>query len=121
MSDPLYRRVIVKLSGEALTGAKGFGLDQATVAQIAGDLVATAKMGVELGVVVGGGNIFRGVEVSAAGVPRAVGDTMGMLATVMNCLVLEAAIERAGGGGRTLWAPPLTPGRGGIKRKKGPQ
>src|SRR5450631_807197 len=108
MSDPLYRRVIVKLSGEALSGAKGFGLDQATVAQIAGDLVATAKMGVELGVVVGGGNIFRGVEVSAAGVPRAVGDTMGMLATVMNCLVLEAAIERAGCEARTLSALALT-------------
>ena len=54
------------------------------------------KLGVELGVVVGGGNIFRGVEVSERGVPRPVGDTMGMLATVMNCLVLEAAIERAG-------------------------
>lgn len=104
MADPLYRRVIVKLSGEALTGAKGFGIDQATVEQIAGDLVATAKMGVELGVVVGGGNIFRGVEVSGRGVPRPVGDTMGMLATVMNCLVLEAAIERAGREARTLSA-----------------
>jgi len=108
MSDPLYRRAIVKLSGEALTGAKGFGIDQATVEQIAGDLVATAKMGVELGVVVGGGNIFRGVEVSASGVPRPVGDTMGMLATVMNCLVLEAAIERAGCEARTLSALAMT-------------
>src|ERR1700690_716350 len=108
MSDPLYRRVIVKLSGEALTGAKGFGLDQATVAQIAGDLVATAKMGVELGLGVGGGNIFRGVEVSAAGVPRPVGDTMGMLATVMNCLLLEAAIEGAGREARTLSALAMT-------------
>ena len=104
MSDPLYRRVIVKLSGEALTGAKGFGIDQATVEQIATDLVATAKMGVELGVVVGGGNIFRGVDVSERGVPRPVGDTMGMLATVMNCLVLEAAIERQGREARTLSA-----------------
>jgi len=108
MSDPLYRRVIVKLSGEALTGAKGFGIDQATVEQIATDLVATAKMGVELGVVVGGGNIFRGVEVSERGVPRPVGDTMGMLATVMNCLVLEAAIERAGREARTLSALAMT-------------
>ncbi len=104
MSDPVYRRVIVKLSGEALTGASGFGIDQATVERLAGDLVATAKLGVELGVVVGGGNIFRGVEVSARGVPRPVGDTMGMLATVMNCLVLEAAIERAGREARTLSA-----------------
>jgi uridylate kinase len=108
MADPLYRRVIVKLSGEALTGAKGFGIDQATVEQIAGDLVATAKMGVELGVVVGGGNIFRGVQVSGRGVPRPVGDTMGMLATVMNCLVLEAAIERAGREARTLSALAMT-------------
>jgi len=104
MSDPLYRRVIVKVSGEALTGANGFGIDQATVDKLAADLVATAKLGVELGVVVGGGNIFRGVEVSERGVPRPVGDTMGMLATVMNCLVLEAAIERAGCEARTLSA-----------------
>src|ERR1700690_939803 len=108
MSDPLYRRVIVKLSGEALTGARGFGIGQATGEQIAGDLVAAAKIGVELGVVVGGGNIFRGVEVSVSGVPRAVGDTMGMLATVMNCLVLEAAIERAGREARTLSALAMT-------------
>ena len=104
MSDPVYRRVIVKLSGEALSGATGFGVDQATVERLAIDLVATAKLGVELGVVVGGGNIFRGVEVSERGVPRTVGDTMGMLATVMNCLVLEAAIERAGREARTLSA-----------------
>jgi uridylate kinase len=104
MSDPLYRRVIVKLSGEALAGATGFGIDQATVDKLAADLVATAKLGAELGVVVGGGNIFRGVEVSERGVPRPVGDTMGMLATVMNCLVLEAAIERAGCEARTLSA-----------------
>jgi len=104
MSDPLYRRVIVKLSGEALSGDEGFGVDQAMVERLAADLVATAKFGVELGVVVGGGNIFRGVEVSERGVPRPVGDTMGMLATVMNCLVLEAAIERQGHEARTLSA-----------------
>lgn len=104
MSDPVYRRVIVKLSGEALAGAAGFGIDQGIVERLAADLVATAKRGIELGVVVGGGNIFRGVEVSERGVPRPVGDTMGMLATVMNCLVLEAAIERAGREARTLSA-----------------
>ncbi len=104
MSDPLYRRVIVKLSGEALSGGDTFGLNQATVERIAADLAAAAKLGVELGVVVGGGNIFRGIEVSARGVPRPVGDTMGMLATVMNCLALEAAVERAGVEARTLSA-----------------
>jgi uridylate kinase len=108
MSDPIYRRVIVKLSGEALTGAKDFGIDQQTVERIAADLAATSALGVELGVVVGGGNIFRGVEVSGRGVPRPVGDTMGMLATVMNCLVLEAAIERAGREARTLSALAMT-------------
>jgi uridylate kinase len=104
MSDPLYRRVIVKLSGEALTGPGGYGVDQAVVERLANDLAATAKLGVELGVVVGGGNLFRGVEVSSRGVPRPVGDTMGMLATVMNCLVLESAVERAGCEARTLSA-----------------
>ena len=108
MSQPAYRRVIVKLSGEALAGKKESGIDQATVETLAGDLVAAAKLGVELGVVVGGGNIFRGVEVSARGVPRPVGDTMGMLATVMNCLVLEAAIERQGREARTLSALAMT-------------
>ncbi len=104
MSEPSYRRVIVKLSGEALTGSQGFGIEQVTVERLATDLVKAASLGVELGVVVGGGNIFRGVEVSERGVPRPVGDTMGMLATVMNCLVLEAAIERAGREARTLSA-----------------
>jgi uridylate kinase len=104
MAGPLYRRVIVKLSGEALTGAQGYGIDQKMVERLAGDLTAAAALGVELGVVVGGGNIFRGVEVSTRGVPRPVGDTMGMLATVMNCLVLEAAIERQGREARTLSA-----------------
>jgi len=104
MSDPVYRRVIVKLSGEALTGAKDFGIDQTTIERIATDLAVASALGVELGVVVGGGNIFRGVEVSARGVPRPVGDSMGMLATVMNCLALEAAIERAGCEARTLSA-----------------
>jgi uridylate kinase len=108
MTDPIYKRVIVKLSGEALNGDKPFGIDQETVERIAADLAATAKLGVELGVVVGGGNIFRGVEVSSRGVPRPVGDTMGMLATVMNCLVLEAAIERQGREARTLSALAMT-------------
>src|SRR5690606_109072 len=107
MTKPLHRRVVVKLSGEALTGKQGFGIEQAMVERLAGDLAAASRLGVELGVVVGGGNIFRGVEVSERGVPRPVGDTMGMLATVMNCLVLEAAVERAGVEARTLSALPM--------------
>jgi uridylate kinase len=104
MGEPGYRRVIVKLSGEALAGSEGFGIYQPVVDRIAGDLVACVNLGIELGVVVGGGNIFRGVDVSARGVSRPTGDSMGMLATVMNCLVLEAAIERQGTSARTLSA-----------------
>src|SRR5690606_11588919 len=75
-----------------------------TLDRIAEDLVATSKLGVQLGVVVGGGNIFRGVEISTRGVSRATGDAMGMLATVMNSLALEAAVSRAGCEARTLSA-----------------
>jgi uridylate kinase len=104
MGEPIYRRVIVKLSGEALSGPEGFGVHQPVVDRIAADLAASCALGIELGVVVGGGNIFRGVEVSARGVSRPTGDAMGMLATVMNCLALEAAIERQGQAARTLSA-----------------
>src|SRR6478752_2020701 len=104
MSDPVYRRAIVKLSGEALSATSGFGIDQATVERLATDLAAAQKLGVELGIVVGGGNIFRGVEVSSRGVSRTTGDTMGMLATVMNCLALESALERKGQSARSLCA-----------------
>jgi len=104
MSEPAYRRVVVKISGEALAGPDGFGIHQPTLERITADLVATRTMGVELGVVVGGGNIFRGIEISKRGVSRPTGDTMGMLATVMNGLALEAALEAAGQPARTLSA-----------------
>jgi len=107
MAEAVYGRVIVKLSGEALAGSAGFGVDQSVVEQIASDIVATHRLGVEIGIVVGGGNIFRGVEVSGRGVSRPTGDTMGMLATVMNSLVLEAAITRNGVPARTLSAVPM--------------
>lgn len=104
MGEPVYRRVVVKLSGEYFAGGKSFGIDQQTLDRVAGDLVAARELGVEIAVVVGGGNIFRGVEVSSRGVSRPTGDTMGMLATVMNCLALEAALERRGQAARTLSA-----------------
>ena len=104
MPEPAFRRVIVKISGEALSGPEPFGLHQPTVDRIAADLATARGAGVTLGVVVGGGNIFRGIEVSARGVSRTTGDTMGMLATVMNALALEAALERAGASARTLSA-----------------
>src|ERR1700742_4066832 len=96
MAEPVYRRVVVKLSGEYLAGSHGYGIDQPTVDRIASDLIAAQRLGTEIAVVIGGGNIFRGVEVSSRGVSRPTGDTMGMLATVMNCLALESALERKG-------------------------
>src|ERR1700758_1071720 len=104
MGEPRYRRVIIKIGGEALAGPDGAGVHQPAVDRVAADLVAARALGISLGVVNGGGNIFRGVEVSAEGVARATGDAMGMLATVMNALVLEAAIERAGASARTMSA-----------------
>jgi uridylate kinase len=104
MATPIYRRIIVKLSGEFLSGPDDFGIHQGTIDQVASDLLAVRKLGVTLGVVVGGGNILRGLEVSAHGVSRPTGDAMGMLATVMNALVLEAALERAGAPARTMSA-----------------
>lgn len=104
MGEPAYRRVVVKLSGEYLAGDQPFGIHQPTIDRIAGDLVKARALGVEIAVVVGGGNIFRGVEVSSRGVSRQTGDTMGMLATVMNCLALESALERKGQSARALSA-----------------
>jgi uridylate kinase len=86
MAEPSYRRVVVKVSGEFLAGDQSFGIHQPTIDRIASDLIKARELGVEIAVVVGGGNIFRGVEVSSRGVSRTTGDTMGMLATIMNCL-----------------------------------
>src|SRR6516164_4036480 len=104
MAEPVYRRVVIKLSGEYLAGSQAFGIDQPTVDRIASDLIAARKLGAEIAVVVGGGNMVRGVQASSRGVSRTTGDTMGMLATVMNALALEAALERAGAPARTLSA-----------------
>jgi uridylate kinase len=104
MAEPIYRRVMVKVSGEALAGGEGYGVHQPTIDRIAADLVAAHALGAAIGVVVGGGNILRGVAVTGAGLPRATADAMGMLATVVNALVLETAVERAGASCRTMSA-----------------
>src|SRR5437016_11287651 len=104
MAKPVYERVVVKVSGEALMGPDGFGIHQPTLDRIAADLVAARALGIGIGVVVGGGNIFRGVNVSEQGIPRVTGDLMGMLATVMNALALESAMEKAGLTARTMSA-----------------
>jgi uridylate kinase len=104
MPEPTYRRVVVKLSGEALSGPEPFGIHRPTIDGFAADLAAARALGVTIGVVVGGGNVLRGVETSAQGVSRPTADSMGMLATVMNALVLEAALERAGAPARAMSA-----------------
>jgi uridylate kinase len=104
MVEPNYRRVIVKVSGEALMGPEKFGIHQPTLDRIASDLVGAHDLGVGIGVVVGGGNIFRGVKTSQQGIPRVTADMMGILATVMNALALESALEKAGVMARTMSA-----------------
>jgi uridylate kinase len=104
MDKPNYRRVIVKLSGEALSGPEKFGIHQPTIDRFAADLIAAHKLGISLGVVVGGGNVLRGAHISEKGLSRPTADAMGMLATVMNALVLVAAIERAGVEARAMSA-----------------
>lgn len=91
-----YRRVLVKLSGEALMGDKGYGIDPVVVNNIADDISDIVELGVEVTIVVGGGNIFRGLAGSAKGMDRATADYMGMLATVMNSLALQDALEKKG-------------------------
>ena len=102
-----WRRIVVKLSGEALMGTQSHGLDQDTLARIAADLKSAAARGVEVAVVVGGGNFFRGIEGADKGIERARANSIGMLATVMNALALEYAIEKQGQTARTLSALPM--------------
>ena len=91
-----YRRILLKVSGESLAGEKKFGLDPATLKAIALEIRGVVDLGVQVGVVVGGGNIFRGLEASTQGIDRAVADNMGMLATVINALALQDALEKSG-------------------------
>jgi uridylate kinase len=95
-SKPKFKRVLIKLSGEALAGPLRQGIDAETVAGIAAQLKEVAGLGVELGVVIGGGNIFRGVTGEKGGLERVTGDYMGMLATVINALALQDALEKQG-------------------------
>jgi len=96
MTDLKYKRLLVKLSGEALMGQYGFGIDPSVIAQLSRELEGLQQAGVELGVVVGGGNLFRGAQLAEAGVDRVTGDHMGMLATVMNALALRDGLQKRG-------------------------
>ena len=104
MATPAYKRILLKLSGEALMGEQTFGIDSAVADQIAGEIAELQTLGIETAVVIGGGNIFRGVAATANGMDRATGDYMGMLATVINALALSDAIERHGGVTRVVTA-----------------
>jgi uridylate kinase len=101
---PAYRRVLLKLSGEALAGGQAYGIEPETIGRIAEEIREVIAMGVQVAVVIGGGNIFRGIAASAGGMDRATGDYMGMLATVINALALQDAIEKVGVPTRVLSA-----------------
>lgn len=96
MTSPRYRRILFKLSGEALLGDHDYGIDPKISSRIAREMAEAAQTGVQIGIVVGGGNIFRGAGLASAGMDRITGDHMGMLATVMNGLALQDALESAG-------------------------
>jgi uridylate kinase len=96
MSSPVFHRVLLKLSGEALMGEQAFGIDPAVTTQIAKEIGEIQQLGVQTGVVIGGGNLFRGLAASARGMDRATADYMGMLATVINALALQDALEHLG-------------------------
>ena len=99
-SAPAYKRILLKLSGEALMGEDAYGINRTTIDRIVSEIAVVASMGLEIAVVIGGGNIFRGVAPAAAGMDRATADYMGMLATVMNALALQDAMRRGGLNGR---------------------
>jgi len=101
---PAFRRVLLKLSGEALMGEREYGLDPRTIEAVAREILELHAEGVELAIVVGGGNIYRGIAAAAEGMDRATGDYAGMLATVLNALALQDALERLGGVTRVLSA-----------------
>lgn len=103
-SNPIYKRVLLKLSGEALMGSQDSGIDPDILNRVAEEVSELVELGVEVGVVIGAGNIFRGKGLADAGMDRVTGDHMGMLATVMNCLALQDAIERVGPSCRVMSA-----------------
>src|SRR5579863_7191855 len=104
MSEAVFHRILVKLSGEALMGEQGFGVGPDVIVRIAQEIHEVRELGVEVAVVVGGGNFIRGVAASASGIDRVVGDHMGMLATVINGLALQDALESCGSPTRVVTA-----------------
>jgi uridylate kinase len=95
-NGPAYRRIVLKLSGEALAGGQGYGIDPEILVRVANEVKDVAALGVQVAIVIGGGNIFRGVAASVGGMDRATADYMGMLATIINALALQDALEKVG-------------------------
>ena len=95
-NSPVYKRILLKLSGEALLGAQEYGIDPLVIKRIAAEILEVVELGVQVGLVIGGGNIFRGVGLAEAGMDRVTGDQLGMLATVINALAVQDALERCG-------------------------
>lgn len=106
-TEPVYRRVLLKISGEALMGGLAYGIDPEMVDRVAGEIESVSTAGTEVCLVIGGGNIFRGISAAASGMERATGDYMGMLATVMNSLAMQSALERRNIQTRVLSALPI--------------
>ena len=106
-AKPVYKRILLKLSGEALQGTEGFGIDASILDRMAQEIKELVELGIQVGVVIGGGNLFRGAGLAKAGMNRVVGDHMGMLATVMNGLAMRDALHRAYVNARLMSAIPL--------------
>ena len=104
MADPLYRRVLLKLSGEVLAGDQGFGIDPTKAGYLANEVKSIHKLGVGIGLVIGAGNIFRGMQAASQGMDRVTGDYLGMLATIMNAISVQDALEKVECETRTLSA-----------------
>tara|TARA_B100000686_G_C16744803_1_gene948781 strand:+ start:183 stop:899 length:717 start_codon:yes stop_codon:yes gene_type:complete len=104
MSDTLYRRLVLKLSGEILAGDEGFGIDPAKANNLAQEIKSIHDMGISIGLVIGAGNIFRGIQAASKGMQRVTGDYLGMLATIMNAVCVQDALENLGSVTRTLSA-----------------
>jgi len=104
----IFSRILLKLSGEALTGETGFGIDPKILTRLSKEIIEIVELGVQIGLVIGGGNLFRGKALSVAGLDRITGDHMGMLATVMNALAMRDVLERAGQSTRVMSAIPMS-------------
>ncbi len=104
MSQPAYGRILLKLSGEVLAGEQGFGIDPAKATQLANEIKSVHAMGVSIGLIIGAGNIFRGMQAASKGMDRVTGDYLGMLATIMNAISVQDALEKVGVETRTLSA-----------------